>query len=44
MVRVLNETIQSLDKLKDVKLKENIDFLNKIFKTYEGFDKPSHAS
>ncbi len=44
MVRVLNETIQSFDKLKEVKPKENIDFLNKIFKTYEGFDKLSHAS
>lgn len=44
MVRVLNETIQSLDKGKEVKPKESVDFLNKILKIYRGFDKLSHAS
>jgi hypothetical protein len=44
MVRVLNETIQSLDKGKEVNPKESVDFLNKILKIYSGFNKLAQAS
>jgi glycosyltransferase involved in cell wall biosynthesis len=44
MVRVLNETIQSLDKGKEVKPEESVDFLNKILKIYSGFNKLTQAS
>jgi hypothetical protein len=44
MVRVLNETIQLLDKGKEVKPQESVDFLNKILKIYSGFNKLAQAS